>query len=189
MAHVWPLKFSSMWDRIFETPVPIDSLARIVISSEPWWAKSNKPISPEPSCPEQINRPIDHDVDLTRAPPDGLVDYRGRRGLYNIVIGFSHRKIKSVRNSAVDLIKRNDFAGIKTYHAPTRHFDRSSTWFVLRMDGQLSLVNNEGMRAKLKRLDERYIEDIDTGWAEWKVSPEWETHANIPAWAKPCTRN
>lgn len=157
----------SMWDRIFECPIPVNSLAAIVV-----FARSESVLNLEDARPQakeslQAFGFSDY-VDITTEPPEGLIDYRGRRSFYHVVVGYAHRKARRKK---------------------TGKANSTTTWYVLRADGEVLLVNNESMRKRLKNMDDAYLRDIDQGFSKGVSSEEWFKVSQIPISQTPCANN
>jgi len=49
----------------------------------------------------------------------------------------------------------------------------TSTWFVLRQDGEILMLNNRCMNEKLKNMDLAYLKDIKEGYSNGVADSDW----------------
>jgi len=168
-------KISSMWDKIFECTIPINKISMIVAFS-----KGEEFVSPSGAGQKKTEHTADGVktyIDVSMPPPDMLIDYRGRRSFYHIVIGFAHRKngvtcnskgskaVKKSRSIGGENAANNLISKKKAYN--------TSTWFVLRQDGEILMLNNRCMNEKLKNMDLAYLKDIKEGYSNGVADSDW----------------
>lgn len=164
----------SVWNSLYDHPVPVNRLSAIV-----GFGAGDRPVEGE--MPN-----IDGYEKYTKAPPENLVDNRGRRSFYHMVVGFSHRvKQRGVSSPSRDRFKVEN--GLKTGARYT--YSYKSVWYVMRADGKINLVNGKKLRAKLKKLDEGYIKRVKAGELPSEPSAQWLQVCDIPIGEFPCVQD
>lgn len=184
--------YSSMWDRIFDCPVPVNRIAFMVVFAKPEYSSSeleNNSSGVEPHCKNDAVRGIKDYVDIMLPPPEGLCDYRGRRSFYHIVVGYAYRRTKKKHQETHVLQKIREQYGNKAAVQAKKNgkADRITTWYVLRADGEVVTVNSRSMRSKLRNMDLSYLENIRLGYLSGERDNQWLEMSKIPISATPCS--
>jgi hypothetical protein len=191
----------SMWDRIFDSPVPINKLARIVTSSAPWWAQPVEKYEPGVTVDKKKKSIICDYVSIMKPPPDGLLDYRGRRSRYHIICGFAYRRTDTSpiginNDKSKNKRKNNWFSNSPIYDRGAIRSDNKmrktegvSVWYYLRADGFVGTVTSQSLRKKMSNLDKAYILDVNLGYASMDMSSEWKALCEIPITLTPAVSN
>jgi hypothetical protein len=162
---------SSMWGKIFDCHWPVDRIAALVAFAKGWDSTTQKQIE------------VSEYGKYTNPPPEGICDYRGRRSVYNVIIGFSNRVQRRVNNSPSRAKWKID-NGLAANAQIS--YQNKSIWFVLRADGKVSRVNGLKLRNKLEKMDKRYLALIDDGEILKTESSEWLAISGIPTSKTPC---
>lgn len=161
-------KFRSMWNKIFDCPCPVDKIAALVISSNSWDGDTGNFVG------------LDSAGKYGMPPPDGVCDYRGRRGFYHIVIGFSHRKKVRCRISPS---RQKNRAELGLNEGAKFAYQNKSVWFVLRADGKIFKLDGRKLKKQLKHKDEVFEKSPDF---DKPRSAEFTAFEVVPISDTPC---
>jgi len=106
-----------------------------------------------------------------------LIDYRGRRSFYHIVIGFAHRKNGVTCNSkGSKAVKKSRSIGGENAANNLISKRKPITpqhGLCLGRIGEILMLNNRCMNEKLKNMDLAYLKDIKEGYSNGVADSDW----------------